>query len=165
MEKVYHPLDPIYDSCSKVLILGSMPSQKSRELGFYYAHPQNRFWRVLSDVYKESISNQKEDKINFLHKHNIALYDVLKSCDISSSMDSSIKNPQVNDLSDILKNSQIIAIFTLGKKAYYLYEKYLYPVTKIKASYIPSTSPANCSKQMIQKIYEEMQKIKDITDN
>lgn len=144
--QIKHTLDPIYDKNSKVLILGSIPSIKSREKGFYYAHPQNRFWKTLSQVYEEEIGQTKEEKITFLKKHNIALFDVLQSCDISASSDNSIKNPIPNDLTPILKNSNIKTILTTGLKAYSLYQKYCYPKTKIKAHLLPSTSPANCKR-------------------
>lgn len=162
--KVNHELEPIYDKNSKILILGSIPSIKSREIGFYYSHPKNRFWKTLEQVYEEKIPNTKDDKINFLHKHHIALFDVLKSCDIDSSSDNSIKNPIPNDLVPILKETNIEFIFTTGKKAYQLYQKYCYPITKIKAIYLPSTSPANCPKGIDEKlvtIYNQLRKITD----
>lgn len=162
--KVNHTLKPIYDEYSKVLILGSMPSVVSRKIGFYYAHPRNRFWSVLSKVYNEEITDNINDKINFLHKHHIALYDVLKSCDIKSSQDSSIKNVKVNDLSKILKNSQIKVVFTTGKTAYNLYNKYTFPKTKISAIYLPSTSPANTRKGIDELLEKEYSKIKEYTD-
>ncbi len=162
---VTHPLNPIYDSQSKVLILGTMPSIKSREENFYYAHPKNRFWFILSKVYEEKIGNTKEEKIEFLLRHKIALFDVLKSCEISSSSDSSIKNPVPNDFSFLLKNSNINVIFTTGKKAYHLYQKYCYPNTKIEAIYLPSTSPANCPKGIEDKLYQEYKQIRNITDS
>ena len=162
--KVFHTLDPIYDKSSKVLILGSMPSVKSREVGFYYGHPRNRFWSTLSKVYNEEIKDTKEDKISFLLKRNIALFDVLKSCEITSSSDATIKNPVPNDLSDILKNSNIKAIFTTGSKAYTLYQKYIYPKTKIKAIPLPSTSPANSRKDIEEILINAYSQIKDYTD-
>lgn len=162
--RVYHTLDPIYNSDSKVLILGSMPSIRSRELGFYYAHPQNRFWRTLERVYKEPIGNTEEDKKRFLLSHNIALFDVLKSCDISSSSDSSIKNPVPNDLSKILRGANIKVIFTTGQKAHQLYKKYCYPITLMADICLPSTSPANCPKGIDGKLFDSYSKIKDITD-
>lgn len=161
--KVTHPLNPIYNENSKVLILGTMPSVKSREENFYYAHPQNRFWKTLSKVYNEVVGDSKEERIKFLLKHNIALFDVLKSCDISSSSDSSIKNPIPNDLTDILNNSKIKVIFTTGKTAYNLYQKLCYPKTNIQAIYLPSPSPANCPKGIEEKLFEEYSKIKEIT--
>ena len=162
--KVFHTLEPIYDKDSKVLILGSMPSVKSREVGFYYGHPRNRFWSTLTKVYNEEILDSKNSKINFLLKHHIALFDVLKSCEIASSSDSSIKNPVPNDLSEILNNSNIKVIFTTGNKAYSLYQKYLYPKTNIKAIPLPSTSPANVKAGIEDILFNEYSKIKDYTN-
>ena len=161
---IKHTLKPIFNQNSKILILGSIPSIASRKLNFYYAHPKNRFWKILSEIYNEHPPKTKEEKINFLFRHNIALYDVLKSCDIKSSSDSSIKNPIPNDLSPILKKSNIKAIFTTGKKAYELYQKHCYPTTKIKAIYLPSTSPANCPKEIEEKLINTYSQIKKITD-
>ena len=161
---VFHTLDPIYFNDSKVLILGSMPSLKSRELGFYYAHPKNRFWTTLEKVYNTKIGNSKEEKIMFLKIHKIALFDVLQSCEISSSSDSSIKNPVANDLSTILNNSSITTIFTTGRKAYTLYKKLCYPNTKIEAIYLPSTSAANCPKNIDDILFSYYKKIKEKTD-
>lgn len=161
---VKHTLRPVYDSNSKVLILGSIPSVKSREVGFYYGHPANRFWKVLSKVYQEDIGNSIDEKINFLNKHHIALFDVIKSCTIEGSSDSSIKNPIPNNLNSIIKNSQIKAVFTTGTKAYQLYQKYCYPKTKIDAILLPSTSPANCKKGIEDELVTKYQVIKNITD-
>lgn len=161
--KVNHSLNPIYDSNSQVLILGSMPSVKSREKNFYYAHPQNRFWTTLGKIYNEEIGKTDEEKISFLLKHHIALFDVLKSCEITGSSDNSIKNPKFNNFTKILKESKITAIFTTGKTAYNLYQKYCYPKTKINAIYLPSPSPANCPKNIEEKLFQEYSKIKDIT--
>lgn len=161
---VNHPLSPIYDSNSMVLILGTMPSIKSREERFYYAHPKNRFWTTLSKVFNEEVGNTKDDKIRFLLKHHIALFDVLKSCEISSSSDSSIKEPVTNDFTDILKNSKIKYIFTTGKTAYHLYQKYCYPLTKIEAIYLPSTSPANCPKGIEDKLFQEYKRIREVIE-
>lgn len=161
---IFHTLDPIYFNDSKVLILGSMPSLKSRELGFYYAHPKNRFWTTLEKVYNTKIGNSKEEKIVFLKTNKIALFDVLQSCEISSSSDSSIKNPVANDLSTILNNSSITTIFTTGRKAYTLYKKFCYPNTKIEAIYLPSTSAANCPKNIDDILFSYYKKIKEKTD-
>ena len=158
--KVLHTLTPIYDKNSKVLILGSMPSVKSREYGFYYAHPKNRFWNTLSRVYNEEIT----DKLEFLKRHNIALFDVIKSCEINGSSDSSIKNVVPNDLKPILDNSNIKTIFTTGKKAYDLYNKYIFKETNINAILLPSTSPANSPKGIEEKLFNEYKKIKEFTD-
>lgn len=162
--QVSHPLNPIYDNNSKVLILGTIPSIKSREVGFYYGHPKNRFWSTLSKVYNEKIGESKEARTNFLLKHNIALFDVLKSCDISSSSDTSIKNPIPNNLLPIIYSSKIEYIFTTGKKAYELYMKYCYQETGIEAICLPSPSPANCPKGIEEKLYQEYSQIKKLTN-
>lgn len=143
-KQVYHTLKPIYDKNSKILILGSMPSIKSKELNFYYMHPQNRFWKILSILFNCNLNNI-EVKTKFLINNNIALFDVLKSCKISNSSDATITDIQVNDLSNILHNSNIKTIFTTGKKAFELYNRYLFSQTNIKAIYLPSPSPANCA--------------------
>lgn len=143
MEVVNHTFNPIFDKQSKVLILGTMPSPKSRENGFYYGHPQNRFWRVLADVFKETCPVTNEEKMQFLKNHHLALWDVLKSCEIKGADDASIKNPIPNDFSEILNQSSIQAIFTTGKKASDLYMKYCYESTNIPCIPLPSTSPAN----------------------
>lgn len=141
--KVNHTLEPFYTGNSKILILGTMPSPKSREKGFYYAHPQNRFWKVLSEIlntnFPESIENQKA----LLAKHNIALWDVLESCDIKGASDSSIKNPKPNDIKKLLQNTNIKQIFVTGKTAEKLYNKFILKETSIPCVYLPSTSPAN----------------------
>ncbi len=162
--KIVHPLEPIYDENSKVLILGTMPSVKSRENNFYYAHPKNRFWKTLANVYEEDIPKTIEEKRKFLISHNIALFDVLKSCDILASSDSSIKNPIPNDLDEILHNSKIKVIFTTGKVAYKLYMKLIYPNTGIVAICLPSPSPANCPKGIEEKLYKEYSQLRKITD-
>ncbi len=143
--KIIHPLEPIFNKDSKVLILGTMPSIKSRELGFYYMHPQNRFWSVLEIVFNEKIPNDIESKTNFLLTHHIALWDTIKSCTITDSKDSSIKNVKVNNIKKLIKNTNIKYIFTTGKKSYELYNKYIYPQTTIPAILLYSPSPANCA--------------------
>lgn len=140
-----HNIYPFFNKNSEILILGSLPSVKSREEGFYYAHPQNRFWKVLSSIFKEDIPTSIEDKKIFLNKHHIALWDVIKSCTIIGSSDSSIRNVTANDISSIIKKSRITKIYTTGKKAYHLYYKYVFKETGVEAVYLPSTSPANAS--------------------
>lgn len=162
--KVEHTLKPIYHKDSKVLILGSIPSVKSRQEKFYYAHPQNRFWKTLSTIYEEKIPQTIDEKLSFLNKHHIALFDVIQSCTINGSSDSSIKDIIPNDLTPILMNSQIKAIFTTGKKAYSLYQKYIFPKTKINVIYLPSPSPAHCRKGIDQFLIQEYQKIKYYTN-
>lgn len=156
MERQIHPLNPIYDESSKILILGSFPSVQSRNKQFYYAHPQNQFWSLLSDVFHESIIN----KIEFLKRHHIALWDVIKSCEIRSSADSSIKNVEVNDIEKIIQQSNISSIFVTGKKAHQLYQKHLENKIKIKAIYLPSPSPLYASISYQDKLKEYL-KIKE----
>ena len=160
-KKVYHELEPYYNTNSKVLILGSMPSVKSRELKFYYMHPQNRFWKTLAKVYDEDLPSSIDDKKDFLKRHKIALWDVIASCNIAGSSDSSISNVKVNNINKLLKETNVEKIFTLGRKAYNLYNKYLLPKTKKEALYLPSTSPLYCPKGIDEKLYNEYLKIKD----
>lgn len=162
--KVIHNLKPVYNENSKVLILGSLPSLKSREIGFYYSHPQNRFWKTLERVYEEKIGTSINERKEFVLKHNIALFDVIKSCDINSSSDSSIKNIVPNNISTILKETKIEVIFATGKKAYDLYNKHIFPKTKIEAIYLPSTSPANCPKGIEEKLYDTYKEIRKYTN-
>lgn len=142
---IIHPIKPIYDENSKILILGSFPSVKSREVEFYYGHPQNRFWKVLSRVFDEEMPVTKDEKKAFLLRNNIAVWDVIHSCDIEGSADSTIKNVVPNDISVILSNSKIEKILVNGKKAEALYKKYIENEIEIKAVCLPSTSPANAS--------------------
>lgn len=141
--KVIHKIPPIYTENSKILILGTIPSPKSRENSIFYGHPQNRFWKVLSQILKEPFPNTNDEKINIAKKHNIAIWDVLYSCDIEGASDNSIKNPVPNDLNKIINQSQIKYIFTTGTKAFQLYNRYCLENTGIEAILLPSTSPAN----------------------
>ena len=138
-----HNFDPVYDKKSRVLILGSFPSVKSREIAFYYGHPQNRFWKVLGSVFNEEVPKDIEGKKSFLLKHHIALWDVIKSCDIVGSSDSKISNVVINDLNLIFQEANIEKVFINGTKAYELYMKYGYEKYKKEAIKLPSTSPAN----------------------
>lgn len=137
-----------------------MPSPKSREAGFYYAHPQNKFWRLLSDVFNEKLPENNREKKNFLSKHNIALWDVIESCNIEGADDSSIKDVKPNNISLILNAASIKAIFTTGKKATYLYKKLCYPETGFEAIELPSSSPANC-RVKYEDLLKEYQKIRE----
>lgn len=141
---VTHSFEPIYNNTSKILILGTMPSPKSRQYGFYYSNPQNRFWKVISTILNQPIPQTVFEKIEFLHLNSIALWDVLKSCNIVGADDNSIKNPVVNDISKIISATDIKYIFTTGKKATSLYKRYCFNDTKLESIYLPSTSPANC---------------------
>ena len=144
-KKVKHPFPPLYDENSQILILGSFPSVKSREVKFFYGHPQNRFWKVVADVFDEKIPETIEDKKSLILKNHLALWDVISECEITGSSDASIKNAKANDISNILKDSSIKKIIVNGKTAERLYIKYIEQMTGIKAVVMPSTSPANAA--------------------
>ncbi|MBQ9277018.1 MAG: DNA-deoxyinosine glycosylase [Lachnospiraceae bacterium] len=144
-KKVKHPFPPLYDENSQILILGSFPSVKSREVKFFYGHPQNRFWKVVANVFDEKIPETIEDKKSLILKNHLALWDVISECEITGSSDASIKNAKANDISKILKDSSIKKIIVNGKTAERLYIKYIEPITGIKAVVMPSTSPANAA--------------------
>ena len=150
---IIHPIKPVFDKESRILILGSFPSVKSREEGFFYGHPQNRFWRATAQVFGEKTPLSIDEKRSFLLRNHIALWDVIGSCEIDGSSDSSIRNVTVNDLSAILKTADIQEIFLNGKKAEQLYKKYLLPTVKRDAVCLPSTSPANAA-WSIEKLVE-----------
>ncbi len=152
---VVHPFEPLYDSNSKILILGSFPSVKSREQKFFYGHPQNRFWKVISQILEEELPQTIEQKREMLIKNKIALYDVIYSCDIKGSSDSSITNVVPSDLSNILKAANIgDRIYCNGNTSRDMYMKYTYSYTGIKCMGLPSTSPANAAwnvEQLVEK--------------
>ena len=147
-EHILHPIPPYYNSDSKILILGSFPSVKSREQMFFYGHPQNRYWKVIASVFGAEVPVSIPEKKAFLKKHHIAMWDVIGSCDISGSSDSSIGNVTANDLSVIIENSDVKKIYVNGKTAEKYYKKYTEQKTGIKAVLLPSTSPANAAWSM-----------------
>lgn len=153
-----HPIQPVFDKDSRVLILGSFPSVKSREEGFFYGHPQNRFWKVTAKVFGEQTPLMVSDKKAFLLRNHIALWDVIGSCEIEGSSDSSIRNVSVNDISVILNTADIKAVFLNGQKAYQLYKKYLFPAIRREGICLPSTSPANAA-WSLEKLTEEWKAI------
>ncbi len=157
-----HDFEPIYDADSRVLILGSMPSVASAKRGFYYGHPRNVFWDVLAEVFCVTLPQTKEEKIAFLKKHRIALWDVLASCEIKGSADSSIKKPVANDLMPILKATKTEAIFTTGQTASRLYKKLCFPVTKMQNIALPSTSPANIANYRYEELVRHYRIIKEV---
>ena len=159
---VTHEFPPFYRANSKILILGSIPSKKSREEGFYYAHPKNRFWSTLATVFNENTPLSLKEKQDFLIRHNIALWDVLESCTINGSSDSSIENIVCNDIKSLLDKTKICYIFTTGRKATTLYQKYCEEKTGIKTTYLPSTSPANCPKNIETILFNAYKQIKEI---
>ena len=144
-QHIEHPIAPLYRADSQILILGSFPSVKSREGMFFYHHPQNRFWKVVAALTGEDTPATVEEKRQLLLQHRIALWDVIHSCDIIGSSDSSIKNVVANDLSAILSVAQIQQIYTNGATAGRLYQKYIEPVLHRSCTVLPSTSPANAS--------------------
>lgn len=160
MSKTVHPIAPIYDENSKILILGSFPSVKSREEGFFYGHRQNRFWKVVSVVLEQDEPKSIDEKRAFLLKNGIAVWDVIAECEILGSADSSISNAKANDIMPILTNSDIKAIFTNGKKAFSLFESKIQPNVLRKSIYLPSTSPANAMFSF-EKLVEEWKIIKE----
>ena len=160
MEKVKHEIPPIYDENSKILILGSFPSVKSRENQFFYHHPQNRFWKTLAAVVGCDTPISIEEKKKFLLDNNIAVWDVIASCEIEGSSDSSIKNVVVNDFNSIIYKSNIKQIFCNGGKSYDLYRKYCEKSTNMKAIKLPSTSPAN-ARFSLDKLISEWKIIED----
>ncbi|MBE5966020.1 MAG: DNA-deoxyinosine glycosylase [Lachnospiraceae bacterium] len=144
-DRVTHPIPPIYNKESKTLILGSFPSVKSREGEFFYHHPQNRFWRVMSSLFHEPLPDTIEEKKQLLLRNKIALWDVIESCEIVGSSDSSIRNVIPNDISRILKTADIQRIIANGGTAYRLYMKYIFPECNREIIKLPSTSPANAA--------------------
>ena len=120
----FHNINPIYNKDSNILILGSFPSVKSRQEKFFYAHPQNRFWKVVSTIFNEPLPQTIDAKKQMLLRNNIAIWDVIKSCDIVGSSDSSIENVAVNDIESLLKSTNIKRIFANGDKSYKLFKKY-----------------------------------------
>lgn len=147
-EKVIHPIEPLFNKDSETLILGSFPSVRSRETMFFYGHPQNRFWKLLPLIFGGEVPQTTEEKKALVLQNRLALWDVIHSCTVTGSSDSSITDVVPNDLSVILENSRVSRIFCNGALSYKLYQKYIFPVTGIKAVKLPSTSPANTAWSM-----------------
>ena len=145
MERIQHPIAPVFDAASKILILGSFPSVKSREAAFFYGHPQNRFWKVVSGVLGCDCPQTLAEKRSMLLAHHIALWDVIASCRIEGSSDSSIRDAQPTDLGAILNAAPIQAVFCNGQTAFRLYGRFQEARTGIPAMLLPSTSPANAA--------------------
>lgn len=156
---VRHPIQPVFDKNSEILILGSFPSVKSREQMFFYGHPQNRFWKVIAAVFGRRVPENTEEKRGLLLDLRIALWDVIGSCDITGSADSSIKNVVPNDLTLILDNSNVKRIFVNGKTAEKYYNKYIKNKINKEAVCLPSTSPANAA-WTLERLIEEWNIIK-----
>ena len=154
-----HEFAPVYDEHSRILILGTFPSVKSREQRFYYGHPQNRFWKVLASLTRwPQIPQTIEEKKQMLLQNGIAIWDVIQSCDIAGSSDSSIKNVVPSDIGSILKDSGIKRIYANGNMAKKLYEKYILPEIGVPIIGLPSTSPANAA-YSLERLKESWQQI------
>lgn len=144
-QKISHEFEPVFNKESRILILGTLPSVKSREQHFYYGHPQNRFWKVIAAITDEAVPSSVSEKKELLLTHHIAIWDVIKSCEIIGSSDSSIRNVVPADINLLLQNSNITAIFGNGAKACQLYDKYILAKTNCPILKLPSTSPANAA--------------------
>ena len=142
---IKHTFEPIYNNQSKILILGSLPSVKSREQGFYYGHPQNRFWKVLAGILQCEVPTTIEEKKQMLLDNHIAIWDVIDSCEIKGSSDSSIRNVVASDIASVLEKAPITHIYANGKTAGALYRKWVQPITQREIIDLPSTSPANAA--------------------
>ena len=153
-----HPFPPLFNEESKILILGSFPSVKSRKNQFYYGHPQNRFWKVIAAIFGTDIPTSIDEKKALILSNHLALWDVIAECEIVGSSDSSIRNVRANDLTVILEHSKVEQIFTNGKTAEKHYIKYIEPQTNIKATVLPSTSPANAA-WSLERLIEEWRSV------
>lgn len=162
-EHITHSFAPVFDERSRILILGSLPSVKSREEGFYYGHPRNRFWKVLAQITGEELPREIGEKKAVLLKHGIAIWDVIASCDIIGSSDSSIKNVEPVDIERVMGNSRIERIYANGRTAGKLYRKYLQPITGMPAVELPSTSPANAAWNLERLVEEWSEKFPKIS--
>lgn len=158
---VSHDFEPVFDENSKVLILGTFPSVKSRENRFYYGHPQNRFWKVIAGLTESEVPRTIEEKKKLLLEHGIAIWDVIESCDIIGSSDSSIKNVVPADIERVVANSKIQNIYANGGTAKKLYEKYSQKKTGREIIGLPSTSPANAA-YSLERLLECWQKVKKV---
>lgn len=142
-ERISHGFAPVFDENSRILILGTLPSGKSREMGFYYGHPQNRFWKVLAGLFDEAVPRTVEEKKAMLLRNGVAIWDVIESCDIIGASDSSIKNVVPSDVAGLLRRTGIQKVFANGALAKKLYDKYTCGAAGVEAVQLPSTSPAN----------------------
>ena len=161
MEHIVHGFAPVFDNNSRILILGSLPSVRSRETGFYYGHPQNRFWKVIAAVTGEAVPETIPQKKEMLLRNGIAVWDVIAECDISGSSDASIRNAVPTDIVSLLPETSIEAVFTNGAAASRIYRKYQLPLTGITDTPLPSTSPANAAWKL-DRLIEEWQIIRAV---
>ena len=161
-ERIRHPFGPLYSEHSRVLILGSFPSVKSREQNFFYGHPQNRFWKVIAALYGAPLPRTIEEKSALILQNDLALWDTIASCDIVGSSDASIKKIVANDLSVILDKSRIHQIYCNGRKSHELFQKLIEPQIRRAAICLPSTSPAN-AQWSLERLIEAWSVIKQQT--
>lgn len=164
MERVHHGISPIVSPESEILILGTMPSPKSREAAFYYAHPQNRFWPALALALGDAIPGTQDEKIALILRHRLALWDVLASCDIIGASDASIKNPVPNDIPALIASSRIGRVLCTGATSARLYTKLVFPQTNIPCQTLPSPSAANARWRMEDLAREYRRAIVDAAD-
>ena len=141
--RITHPFGPLFGPESRILILGSFPSVKSREQNFFYGHPQNRFWKVVAALFGQEVPVTIPEKKELILSHGLALWDSIASCVITGSSDASIREVRPNDLRIILDNCPIERIYCNGRKSHEMYEKYILPEIGREAGCLPSTSPAN----------------------
>jgi hypoxanthine-DNA glycosylase len=160
---ITHTIPPVYNEHSRLLLLGTMPSPKSREAGFFYGHPQNRLWKILQAVYGVETGTSVDEKRTFLLDHFIAMWDVLAECDIENAADSSIKNAKTNDFSPIFAAAEIAVVFTTGKTAYKLYQSLCEAAYHVPCYCLPSPSPANCAVNF-ETLCEAYKVLRDFTD-
>ena len=142
---VYHNIPPVFDKHSEILILGSFPSVKSREVQFFYGHSQNRFWKVIATIYDYPVPSNIPSKKKLLLDNRIALWDVIGSCEINGSSDSSIRNAVPNDIAALVEKTGISRIFANGATSYNMYNRFCRDSVGIDAVKLPSTSPANAA--------------------
>ncbi len=161
---VSHTFPPFIPKDAVILILGTMPSPRSRHIGFYYGHPQNRFWKALAGVFDEAAPVTVDEQKSLLTRHKIALWDTLASCEIDGADDSSIRHPVPNDIATVLKQYPIRAVFTTGTKATEFYRRLIQPETGIEALPLPSPSPANCRYYTLETLTEAYRIIRNYTE-
>lgn len=163
-QRLTHTLAPVFDAHSRVLVLGSFPSPLSRQTGFYYGNPRNRFWPVLAAAWDEPVPQTVEQRRDFALLHHVALWDVIAECSITGADDGSIRDVVPNRLSTVLSQTDIAAIFTCGSKAFSLYNRYCKADTDLDAFALPSTSPANCRYYDFARLVEAYRVIRRFTD-
>ena len=144
-QRILHPFGPLFGPDSRILILGSFPSVKSREQNFFYGHPQNRFWKVVAALFGQDPPQTISEKKELILSHGLALWDSIASCVITGSSDASIRDVRPNDLRTILDSAPIERIYCNGRKSHEMYEKYILPSLGREAACLPSTSPANAA--------------------